>query len=530
MFRKEKGAILVVVIMVAVIFAIVGFAVLTIAEQQAILGRIDADKTKAFYLAEAGLAKMAETLQTPVYLNKIDNALDGSLEQGKFSVVLDTNSSPCYAISTGISGTVQKKIRVQAIFLATPFENAVYAMNHTGGDWSFQLRGTGNPASTGSGEKGGKDIISGNVVVDGDMYMYEQSQVNPAPSPNPYGLNGDVDATGGISVLGSAQISGSANPDAEEPDPIDVTAMDYPHISTHNVSKIFQDAGVSSGTLPKGSELRDVFVINPNDRKDECDTTDGDDYFLEPVACKGGGSQKDATTPLNLGTDKIYYVDGDVWIHNKATYGFNLTGKATIVATGNIHICDNTKYADSGSMLGLVALGKYDESGNRVSGGDFYLGDPRYGTMYTVSGMMFAANDFLYNADPVSRMTGEPTTGFTVNGSFAAMNQVVIERDWYEVNTAISDPRRHSSRGGFSSRGGGISSSGGAPARYDPKTGKWIDSETGIALSASDVSSLKHYQMIINYDDRVRNPETCPPGLPRGGTKIFAGFSNWEEL
>lgn len=37
--------------------------------------------------------------------------------------------------------------------------------------------------------------------------------------------------------------------------------------------------------------------------------------------------------------------------------------------------------------------------------------------------------------------------------------------------------------------------------------------------------------MIINYDDRVRNQGTRPPGLPVGsGTKIFAGFSEWEEL
>lgn len=36
--------------------------------------------------------------------------------------------------------------------------------------------------------------------------------------------------------------------------------------------------------------------------------------------------------------------------------------------------------------------------------------------------------------------------------------------------------------------------------------------------------------MIVNYDDRVRTPSTQPPGLPRGGLKIFAGYSNWEEV
>ncbi len=138
--------------------------------------------------------------------------------------------------------------------------------------------------------------------------------------------------------------------------------------------------------------------------------------------------------------------------------------------------------------------------------------------MYVVSAMMFAANDFLYNADHISRMTAEPTTGFTVTGNFSAMNKVVVERDWYTVSSTSHGNRR----------GGAGSAS--APARYNSATGQWVDSETGNVLTSTDISSLRHYQMIVNYDDRVRNPETQPPMLPRGGTKIFAGFSNWEEL
>ena len=508
MFKKEKGYIMVAVIFVAVIFAIIGLAILTLAEHEAILGRIDTDKTRAFYLAEAGLAKLAENLQTPVTLDEIDSTLEGSTEQGNFSVVLDTNSNPCYAISTGTSGTVQKRVRVQVTFLASPFENAVYAMNAMGGYWAFQLRGTGIPDGS---ERGGKDIISGNIVVDGDVFMYEESRVNPAPAPNRWNLQGDAGATGNISVLGSAVISGARNPNAEKPDPINVAAMDYANNNTHKVAQIFQAAGVSSGYLPSGNELRNVFVKNPSDRSAECSTTTGDDYFLEPATVTGGGTQKDAPTPLNVGTDRIYYVDGDVWIHNKVTYGFNVTGKVTIVATGNIHICDNTKYADtSRDMLGLVALGKYDTSGNRISGGDIFFGDPRYGTMYTISGMMFAANDFLYNSDPVSRQSAEPTTGFTVNGSFAATNRVTVQRDWYTtVISGVNTPK---------------------PAKYNPTTGQWLDLNTGTVLTSTQIGTLRHYQMIVNYDERVRSPETCPPGLPRGLGRIFAGFSNWEEL
>ncbi len=507
--RSRKGLVLPAVIIIAVLFAIIGMAILTLAEQEVILTRIERNKAEAFYLAEAGLAKLSETLQTTV-VGDLNEVQEGSIEQGDYRVEIDTNQNPCYAISTGKSGVAQKKIRVRAAFLALPFENAIFAMNNSGGSWAFQLRGTGNPVASGGGEKGGKDIINGNIFVDGDAFLYEESTINQAPAPNRWDLHGDVDATGNISVSGSAHVSGATNPNTEEPPPIDVTAMNYAVNNTHNVAQIFLDAGVTSGTLPNGNPLRDIFVKNPSDRGTECGSTVGDDYFLEPVACQGGGSQKESKTSLHLGTDRVYYVDGDVWVHNKTTYGFNADGKVTIVATGNIHICDNIIYADSNSILGLVALGKYDASGNRISGGDIFFGDPRFGTMYVVSAMMFAANDFLYNADAVSRQSAEPTTGFIINGSFAAMGRVLIERDWY-------------------TKGSGTSSTARA-ARYDSTTGQWIDSLTGTVLTSTEIGTIKHYQMIINYDDRVRSQETQPPGLPRGGGKIFMGFSNWEEL
>ncbi len=153
MRRREKGIVLVTVIILAVIFTIIGFAVLTLAEQEIIQTRIDADKAKAFYLAEAGLAKLQEKLQRPITGN-LNEVLEGTLEQGRYRVEIDTNSTPCYAVSTGISGPIQKKVRVQATFLAAPFENAVYAMNSSGGSWAFQLRGTGNPVSSGGRETG----------------------------------------------------------------------------------------------------------------------------------------------------------------------------------------------------------------------------------------------------------------------------------------------------------------------------------------------------------------------------------------
>jgi hypothetical protein len=500
MSRKIKGIVLPIVITIILILIITGMAILTMAEQESILGAIETNKAKAFYLAEAGLAKMAEKMQTPIKGKEdLSEVLTESLENGSYRVEIETNSSPCYVISTGISGTIQKKIRVQATFLAAPFEDAVYAANKGGGAWAFELRGKGNPAASGGKETGGKDEINGNIFVNGDVFLREQSRVSAAPAPNKWELGGDVEATGSISVLDSAKVTGQQTSGAEIPDTIDLISMDYEHNNTHNVAQIFTAADVSSGRLPAGNALRDVFVKNPADRNAECASTAGNDYFLEPASGFIEGT-------ANMGSDRVYYVDGDIWVHSSQTFGFLVDGKVTIVATGNIHISDNIQYKDTQSMLGLVALGKYDSSGNLVSGGSIYFGDPRYGTMYQVSGMMFAADDFLFNTDAVTHNSAEPTSGFTVNGSFAAMGQVKVERDWYTNGMTAK------------------------PTHYNAATGQWVDSISGTVLTSTQVSSIRHYQMIINYDDRVRSQETRPPGLPKGGATIFAGFSNWEEL
>jgi hypothetical protein len=249
-------------------------------------------------------------------------------------------------------------------------------------------------------------------------------------------------------------------------------------------------------------------VKNPSNRATECGSTTGNDYFLEPASgFSNANGDKHGDTPLHLGNNRVYYVDGDVWVHSKTTYGFKVDGKVTVVATGNIHICDNMEYKDSSSMLGLVSLGKYDGSGQLTSGGDFFFGDPIYGTMYTISGMMFAANDFLYNTAVATRKPEEPTSGFTVTGNLSALNSVSIERDWY---TDATNNRR--------------------PASYNPQTSQWADSETGTVLTSQQISTLRHYQMIINYDDRVRNRDTQPPSLPKGVGLIFSGITNWKEL
>ena len=504
--KSEKGLALVAVVVFCLIFVILGFSMLNLAKTEIVMTKKDLNSAQAFYAAEAGLAQLSSKL----YNEEFEDIADTALGEANYQVDLNFNADPPYAVSTGRVGMEVKKIKAELSFLASPYEKAIYGGNVSGDKWMFSLRGEGDPQPTGgwwsSGEVGGRDIVNGNMYVNGDATMYEESSVNPSPMGS---FNGDVDSTGKADILDKATVSGVVTEGADVKSHPSLEDMNYAVNNTHNVSKIFADAGVSSGYLPSGDELYNVMVKNPGNRSSECGTTSGDDYFLEPASVSNNGADsKEAKTPLNMGEDRVYYVDGDVWVHSPSTYGFLVDGKVTIVATGDIHISDNIKYADSDSLLGLVALGKYDGSGQLVSGGNIYFGDPRFGTMYTVSGLMFAADSFLYNTDSVTGGTEEPETGFSVYGNLNALNQVSIDREWYE-DEATGDAR---------------------PACYDSSTDQWVDLQTGAALTGTEINSLRHYQMAITYDDRVRTHTTQPPGLPRGKGTIFGGLISWEEL
>ena len=82
MHTRETGLALLGVIIVLVILVITGMASLILAEQETIVSRLEVDNTKAFYLAEAGLAKMQEVLQQPV-VGDFNALYEETLEDGQ---------------------------------------------------------------------------------------------------------------------------------------------------------------------------------------------------------------------------------------------------------------------------------------------------------------------------------------------------------------------------------------------------------------------------------------------------------------
>ena len=520
MLKSEKGSVLLAAAVLILIFTLLGLSVLSLANSEILQARKDVNRTKAFYLAEAGVARLTANLSS----SNFSTIGETTLGCGSYHVDFNTTGSEPCAVATGEAGGETRRVQVTMSFLIPPYECGIYAGGMDSNAWTFMLRGQGDPCGVYGyhwegpnwvyallGDANGRDIINGNVFADGSVSLYQQASVNPAPYPNTYDLDGDVNATGTITTKDSATISGQRFPNSTEMSPPDLISMNYLVNNTHNVTKIFNDAGVTHGSPPSGNPLYDIFQINPSDSRSSCcSSTDGNDYFLDlhTGASYVEGKWNDPKTAINVGTDRIYYIDGNLWINSNQSYGFLMSGKVTIVATGNIYLCDNMAYANSiNDMLGLVALGKYNASGQLISGGDIVFGDPTYGTLYEMSAMMFAAHDFLYNTRAIGTYNAEPKSGFVINGSMAALDKVSLERDWY---TNASGTRR--------------------PARYNPSTNQWCDSGTGVALTSAQVDTMKHYRMVINYDDRVRMASTQPMGLPRGTGLIFCGLTKWKEL
>jgi hypothetical protein len=488
--ERRRGAILGVVLVVLLVVSIMGAGLLTLASQNAVMAARALNTTKAFWLAEAGVQRFDQRCISHLKRNSIGETAFGG---GSYRVDAHLGTSTSrYAIVTGTVQGESQQIRVDVVFQGRVYEHAVFAGNEGTNNYVLDMRGTGNPVAYtwpngDPGERGGKDIVNGKVYANGDVNLYDQSMVSNAPLPNTYNVLGDVDATGEINLTNSARIYGSQT--EHVPQKSLPVFPDYAQICTYNVSAEFASRGITSGYLPASHPLRNVVVKNPSNRSAECNSTAGDDYFFEPIAISGSGTWKTAPTPLNLGNNQIYYVDGHVWFNSHSTYGFRVSGYATIASSANIHVSDNLDYADpSSSMLVLVAVGKPDLLGN-IQNGNVYFGDPEFGTLYSVDAFMFARKDFLYNTSSNTGRPGEPESGFQVFGNYGALGVVKINRDWY---------------GATANR---------LPAVYDAVSGRWRDLSTGVVVT----NSITHYQMIINYDERIRDPNKQPPGLPQLG-------------
>jgi hypothetical protein len=182
-----------------------------------------------------------------------------------------------------------------------------------------------------------------------------------------------------------------------------------------------------------------------------------DDYFLEdPVdptynripgeeyAIAQNDDNRTHTMMINVtdsGNDKVYYVDGNLYIHHPRVYAMRFRNpgtRITIVARGNIIISDefyynasydpNLQYSEMDStvvrdpkdMLCLIALRNPNCPTNS---GNILIGDKQFGTGGSIHAMLYAENDFIdNNINTVGQQF------ISVYGNMSAGNQIRLNR------------------------------------------------------------------------------------------------------
>ncbi|NCD34181.1 MAG: hypothetical protein EOL87_12310 [Spartobacteria bacterium] len=181
----------------------------------------------------------------------------------------------------------------------------------------------------------------------------------------------------------------------------------------------------SSGIITDSNDPRHIFRKNATDRS-YSKIPGKDDYFLEDYTDSSYNNSHQYIDVKDNGNNKVYYIDGNLYIHNAHTYDFMFRNpgiKITIVAKGNITISDEFWYnggtSDPEDMLVLIAMKDPSQSDS----GNIYLGDEQFGTGGDIHAMLYAENDFVDNNLDT---TGQPY--LSVFGNMSAGNQVRINR------------------------------------------------------------------------------------------------------
>jgi hypothetical protein len=423
-------ALIAVAILVAMVAVVMQLSVSS--KQQVEAARQD---TRAFYLAEAGVTEALANFETTSATGGKVPAEIGTheaprrLNGGIYWVEITANVDGTWTITShGEANGSTHALQAIVDTVGSPvFEHALFAGNSSG-DPTYTL-GLSGVAAQG-------DKVTGDVYSGGDVT-----------------ISGNAGVTGTVRALGS--ISGGSGGEEGNSQPIpDLAGMDYANECDYDVKKEFDSGGATyksnslggdAWQLPESNPAH-IFRKNPTDRASDTAKTAKDDYFLEDpyeaVHTDAASTGADACpitlsgTPGEPGADanqKIFYVDGNLWVHNRYTMSFKLLGdpstgaQVTFVVKGNVYFSDNLFYRDTSKDAVLfVAL----KDSSVADSGNIYFGDPSFGTLEEMHSFMYAENDFIdYN------LNASGSAKVRVYGNMSAGNQVRITRDYKSGGT-----------------------------------------------------------------------------------------------
>ncbi len=268
----------------------------------------------------------------------------------------------------------------------------------------------------------------------------------------------------------------------------DIAGMNYETYNDVDVAAEFAAAtwasdslGGSAWQLPLTNPAH-IFRKNPDDRSDETSGTVKDDFFLEdptqPTESFDDGHilqlTDDGGDPTKDGTDKLYFVDGNLWVHNTKLLSMKLAHpdgvRVTFVVKGDIYFSDNVLLEDK-ETEGIAFIAIKDAA--LPGSGNVYFGDPRYGTLEEMNCYLYAENNFYDN-----NLDADGSKTVKVYGNMTAGNKVDIQRDFVKAD-----------------------------------------------------GSIEHSKLTVEFDPRVSDGSLVLPGLPTsGGTASGVEVLFWREL
>ncbi len=433
--RRAGATLIAAVATIVVLSAMAGMLMRTgVASQQEI--EAHRGQTRSRYLAEAAISDCLTELRAAVATNAPLPVAIGAPGQPEafgsgeyWATIVNNGDDTLTIVGQGRVGSAASAIEVVVSGSGGGvFDNAIFAGNSSGDpNYTLELGGVGNQGDSVTG-----DIFSaGNVSLEGDAWV-----------------NGTIRAGG--SIYGASGESNVTQPS------LDIAAMNYASTADVDVAALFASGasyrydafGGYAWQLPESS-YGHIFRKNPSDRTSETSSTAKDDYFLEDpyesvkVDSGSNGSNASRITltgqggkPGANGSDLVYFIDGNLWLHNKKTYSFELShasdeeARVTFVVRGNIYFADNMFLKDPDND-GIAFIAIVDE--NEEDSGNIYFGDPEFGTLDVMNAYMFAENNFYdYNLDAAG------SAQVTVNGNMTAGNQVDINRDWGDQHSRLT--------------------------------------------------------------------------------------------
>lgn len=431
----ERGVAIVTAILLVVVLAALCYAFLTNTVSLNREHHARTGHTKALYVAEAGSSVGAIEVLPALAIgdSRQVGGPDDAVAFGGGAYWLEATSHPD-GTYTLLSHASHARISVT---LETKWERALHPIRdhaifsgNAGGDPTHDLEFGGRRRSA--------DVIEGKVYADGSITVTGDATINA-----------DVTATG--QIFGT--VNGEATQNAPRIPPPDLVAMKYDEIADFKIDTT--GPFDRNGRLPR-TDPRHIFV---KDFRSDLATSrgftfDNTNYFLgDPYE----GADLTKISVPEAGNNKIYYVDGNLWVEPQGTVSRIVKSPPagtviTVVVKGNIYMCDALKYDAAKDGILFIAMtdgesyndrngnNQYDAGepllhddgdgvyeGPREGSGNIHFGDPNGGPLGHVQGFMYADNHF---EDHVLEGTGRQPLPFDVTGFMSAGEEVRINRDF----------------------------------------------------------------------------------------------------